>query len=85
MFPEGLDPRRCKLSHSRPVWRLEGGRAVLVAYHVFRGRGNQFGKIPGVLGRTEFGIGIVISIAFQVNILGLSFDKVCAVMGFFKA
>ncbi len=85
VFPEGVDPQQCKLSHSRPVWRLEGGRAVLVAYHVFRGRGNQFGKIPGALGRTEFGIEVVITIAYhQVYIVGLSFDKVCAVMGFFQ-
>lgn len=84
VFPEGLDPRQCKHSHSRPVWRLEGGRAVLVAYHVFRGPGNQFGKIPGALGRSEFGIEIAIAIAYQVYILGLSFDKVCAVMGFFQ-
>ena len=37
VFPEGLDPQQCRLSHSRPVWRLIEGRAVLVAYHVYRG------------------------------------------------
>ena len=84
VFPEGLDPQQCKLSHSRPVWRLEDGRAVLVAYHIFRGGRNQFGKIPGALGRSEFGVEIVIAIAYQVYILGLSFDKVCAVMSFFQ-
>ena len=84
VFPEGLDPQQCRFSHSRPVWRLENGRAVLVAYHVFRGGRNQFGKIPGALGRSEFGIEIVIAIAYLVYILGLSFDKVCAVMSFFQ-
>ena len=74
VFPEGLDPQQCKFSHSRPVWRLEDGRAVLVAYHVFRGGRNQFGKVPGSLGRNEFGIEIVIAIAiaYQVYILGLT-------------
>jgi len=52
VFPEGVDPHQCKLSHSRPVWRLIGGQAVLVAYHVYRGPRNQYGKIPGVLGRS---------------------------------
>ena len=85
VFPEGLDPRQCKFSHSRPMWRLENGRAVLVAYHVFRGGKNRFGKIPGALGRCEFGVEIVIAIAYQVYILGLSFDKVCAVMSFFQS
>ena len=84
VFPEGLDPQQCKFSHSRPVWRLENGRAVLVAYHVFRGGRNRYGKIPGALGRSEFGFEIVIAIAYQVYILGLSFDKVCAVMSFFQ-
>jgi transposase len=84
VFPEGLDPQQCKLSHSRPVWRLENGRAVLIAYHIFRGGRNQYGKIPGALGRSEWGIEIVIAIAYQVYILGLSFDKVCAVMSFFQ-
>jgi hypothetical protein len=84
VFPKGLDPQQCKFSHSRPVWRLENGRAVLVAYHIFRGGSNQYGKIPGALGRSEWGIEVVIAIAYQVYILGLSFDKVCAVMSFFQ-
>jgi exonuclease VII large subunit len=32
VFPEGVERRDCELSHVRPVWRLENGRAVLVAY-----------------------------------------------------
>ena len=84
VFPPGLDPEQCRLSHSRPVWRLENGRAVLVAYHIYRGRGNRFGQIPGVLGRSEFGLEIVVAIAFQVFIVGLSFDKVCLLLNFFQ-
>ena len=84
VFPPGLDPEQCRLSHSRPVWRLENGRAVLVAYHIYRGRGNRFGQIPGVLGRSEFGLEIVVAIAFQVFIVGLSFDKVCLLLSFFQ-
>jgi hypothetical protein len=33
-FPEGVPEEDCWLSHTRPVWRLEQGRAVLVAYQV---------------------------------------------------
>jgi len=57
------------------VWRLENGRAVLIAYRVYRGPNNQYGKIPGVLGRSEFALEIVVAIAYQVYVLGLSFDK----------
>ena len=84
VFPDGVDPGQCQLSHVRPVWRLENGRALLVAYHVYRGPGNRYGQIPGVLGRSEFGLEIVIEIAYLVYVVGLSFDKVCLLLNFFQ-
>ena len=72
IYPEGVPPEQCKLSHVRPVWRLEKGRAVLVAYEIYRGPNNQYGKIPGVLGRSEFGLEIVMAIAYLVYVMGLS-------------
>jgi len=84
VFPAGVPPSDCQLSHTRPVWRLEEGRAVLIAYEIYRGPKNQFGKIPGVLGRSEFGLEIVIAIGYQVHVVGLSFDKVCLLMSFFQ-
>jgi transposase len=84
VFPSGVPATDCRLSHTRPVWRLENGRAVLVAYEVYRGPNNQFGKIPGVLGRCEFGMEVVVAIAYQVYVVGLSFDKVCLLMNFFQ-
>jgi transposase len=83
VFPAGVAPEDCRLSHIRPLWRLEKAQSVLVAYEVYR-CGNRYGQIPGAMGRSEFGLEIVIAIAYQVYILGLSFDKVCAVMGFFQ-
>ncbi len=84
VYPAGVDPSDCWLSHTRPVWRLENGRAVLVAFRVFRGPNNQYGQIPGVLGRSEFALEIVVAIAFQVYVVGLSFDKVCLLLHFFQ-
>jgi hypothetical protein len=84
VFPIGVAQSDCKLSHTRPVWRLENGRAVLVAYEVYRGPRNQFGVIPCTLGRSEFGTEIVVAIAYQVYVVGLSFDKVCLLMNFFQ-
>src|SRR5947209_7153847 len=83
-YPDGVPPGDCRLSHTRPVWRLENGRAVLVAYRVYRGPNNQYGKVPGVLGRSEFALEIVLAIAFQVYVVGLSFDKVCLLLHFFQ-
>lgn len=82
-YPPGVAESECWHSHTRPVWRLEGGRAVLVAYEIYRARNGDYGRIRGVVGRSEFGLEIVIAISFQVHQLGMSFDQVCLLMGFF--
>ena len=84
VFPAGLPEEDCWLSHTRLVWRLRDGQAKLIAYQVFRGPRNQYGQIPGVLGRSEYGLEIVVALAFQVYVVGLSFDKVCLLMNFFQ-
>jgi transposase len=84
VYPPDLPPSECRLSHTRPVWRLENGRAVLIAYDIYRGPGNVYGQIPGVLGRSEFGLEIVTTIAHMVYEVGLSFDKVCQLLQFFQ-
>ena len=82
VYPAGVPVEQCKLSHSRPVWRFENGRAVLVAYHVYRGPGKQYGQVAA-LGRSEYGIEIVIALAYLIYILGLSLDKACQLLRFF--
>jgi transposase len=84
VFPAGVPQPDCQLSHTRPVWRLENGRAVLIAYQIYRGPKNQYGKIPGVLGRSEFGLEIVVEIAYFVYVIGLSFDKVAQTLRFLQ-
>jgi len=83
-FPEGVLRQDCRFSHTRPVWRLEHGRALVVAYEIYRGPKNQYGTIPGVLGRSEFGLEIVVEIAYLVYVIGLSFDKVCQMLQFLQ-
>ncbi|HEV3435997.1 MAG TPA: hypothetical protein VG122_01485 [Gemmata sp.] len=84
IVPNGVAKCDCELSHTRPVWRLEYGRAVSVAYHIYRGPKSCYGKIPGVLGRSEFGMEIVVTIAYLIYIAGLSFDKACLMLNFFQ-
>src|SRR5580704_2967485 len=84
VYPPGLTPKKCKLSHTRPVWRLENGRAVLIAYQIYRGPNDQYGQIPGVLGKSEFGLEIVTELAYLVHVIGLSFDKACQLLNFFQ-
>jgi|SRR5579872_914805 len=83
-YPEGVPEKDCWLSHTRPVWRLEQGRAVLIAYQIYRAAGNRYGQIPGVLGRGEFGMEIVVEIGYLVYVTGVSFDKVCALLQFMQ-
>jgi transposase len=56
----------------------------LIAYEIYRGPKNQYGKISGVLGRSEFGLEVVITLAYLVFSAGLSFDKACFVLQFFQ-
>ena len=83
VYPDDCDPQDCTFSHTRVAWRLEDGRAVLIAYEIYR-LGNRYGRPPGVPGRGEFGMEILIALAYQVYTLGLSLDKACQVLGFFQ-
>ncbi len=84
VVPSGAAQDECYLSHTRVIWRLENRVAVRVAYEVYRGRDGRYGQIPGVLGRCEFGLEIVTQIAHLVYVVGLSFDKACAMLSFFQ-
>jgi hypothetical protein len=84
VFPDGVSAQDCYLSHVRPVWRLENNRAVLIAYQIYRAPNGRYGRIAGVVGRSEYGLEIVAEIAHLVYIVGLSFDKVCALLHFFQ-
>ena len=34
-FPDGCDPAKCKVSHTRVAWRLDDGRAGLITYDIY--------------------------------------------------
>ena len=48
------------------------------------GSGDSLALGGRVVGRGEFGIEILVAIAYQVYIVGLSFDKVCLLLNFFQ-
>ncbi len=39
VLPEGFAVEECRLISRRPVWRIENGRVVLVAYEFYPSRG----------------------------------------------
>ena len=63
VLPEGFQLGECRLAHHRPVWRIEDGRAVLVAYEIDRDPQRQRGTVPGPLPQCEFGLEIPITLA----------------------
>lgn len=83
VLPEGLTIAECTPLRERPVWRIENGRAVRVAYDIYRGPRGQLPQIEGVLPRSEYGLEIHVSVAFLVLVVGLSMDKVCGLLKFF--
>jgi hypothetical protein len=83
IYPPGVRQSACQLVRERAVWRLEDGRAVRVGYRIFAAPGGQEGRIPGVTPRCEYGIEILVVLAFLVYVIGMSLDKACAVLAFF--
>jgi hypothetical protein len=85
VIPEGFTEDQCVLSHVRPVFRFESNRALIVAYEVWVHRPTKtYGKIPGVIGRSGYGLEFILAVAYQVYSLGLSFDKVALLTQFFQ-
>jgi hypothetical protein len=83
VYPDGARHADCELVRERAVWRIEDGKAVRVGYRIFAGPDGNEPRIPGVTPRCEYGIEILVVLAFLVYLIGISLDKACAVLGFF--
>ena len=81
--PKGV-PKDCqRLLRKRVVWRLRDHKAVLVGYRVFGAPGVAEPRIPAVLPRGEYGLEIVVVLAFLVYVIRMSQDKACYLLRFF--
>ena len=83
IYPDGVRHADCQLVRERAVWRLINNQAVRVGYRIFAGPDGKEPRIPGVTPRCEYGIEILVVLAFLVYLIGISLDKACAVLGFF--
>jgi transposase len=83
IYPDGVRHAACRLVRERAVWRLLDNKAVRVGYRIFAGPDGKEPRIPGVTPRCEYGIEILVVLAFLVYLIGMSLDKACAVLGFF--
>lgn len=83
IYPDGVRRADCQLVRERAVGRLIDGKAVRVGYRIFAGPDGKEPRIPGVTPRCEYGIEILVVLAFLVYLIGISLDKACALLGFF--
>jgi transposase len=83
LYADGVPRGDCRVLRERAVWRLREGRGVLVGYRLWGRLGTAEPAIPGVTPRCEYGIEILVVLAFLVYVIGLSLAKTCAVLAFF--
>lgn len=85
VYWRGARRRKCVLRREQFVWRLIDGKAQYVHYRVFdTPDSTDLPPIDGVRNaRCEYGIEILVTLAFLVYWTGLSIDKACEILAFF--
>lgn len=84
IYPNGVSATDCVLVSRRIVTHLRDGHKEVWLYHIYRKKwGFARGKLPSVFGKSEYGIEVVVAIAFLVYGLGIPHAAVCQIMSFF--
>ena len=85
IYAEGADHERCVRQRSQSAWRIIEGKAVYVCYHIHDLPGSRNLPLPSGLrnSRSEFGIEIILILAFLHYWIGVSIDNARQIMEFF--
>lgn len=85
LYPPEVDPQACVAQRQQFAWRIIEGQAQYVCYTLFtQVDGKDLPPVPGVRNsRSEYGIEIILTVAFLHYWIGLSLDHVCEVLKFF--
>ena len=85
IYPANTKHADCVLRDEQGVWRLIDGKAKYIHYRIYAlENAKNLPKIPGVRNsRSEYGIEIIIALAFLVYWIGISMDNACKVFHFF--
>ena len=85
VYWHGARRRKCVLRREQFVWRLMGSKAQYVHYRIFdTPDSTDLPPIDGVRnGRCEYGIEILVTLAFLVYWTGVSIGKACGILAFF--
>jgi hypothetical protein len=81
----GANQKRCVLRREQFVWRLIDGKAKYVHYRIFdEPDSTDFPPVDGVRnGKCEYGLEILITLAYLVYWTGISIDKARGILTFF--
>lgn len=85
LYWHGARRAKCILRREQFVWRLIDGKAVYVHYRIFdEPNSKELPRIDGVRnGKCEYGIEILVTLAFLVYWTGVSIDKAREILAFF--
>lgn len=85
LYWDGADRKKCVLRREQFVWRLMDGKAEYVHYRIFdESDSSDRPPIDGVRnGKSEYGLEIIVTLAYLVYWTGVSIDKACAILAFF--
>ena len=79
------DPKQCVLCREQFAWRIINGQAVYVCYCIYDSPDSKQLPLPPGLrnSRSEYGLEIILILAFLHYWIGISLDHACEVMRFF--
>jgi hypothetical protein len=85
VFPEGVDPRQCVHHRFQFAWRIIDGKAVFLRYDIRALPDSTELPLPAGLrnSRSEFGIELILILAFLHFWVGVSLDNACQIICFF--
>lgn len=83
VYPEGVAPDTCIISHTRYVTHLKDGKKHVVLYHIHKTPWSEAPRLPGVMPRGEYGMEVAVILAFLVYFIQISIDQARSILLFF--
>ena len=85
VFPPNVDRQQCIFQREQFAWRLIDGRAVYVGYNIYDLPDSKELPLPTGLrnSRSEYGIEVILTLAFLHYWIGVSIDNAREIMRFF--
>ena len=85
VFADGVDPAECIFHRTQFAWRIVDGKAAYLQYEIYDLPDSTDLPLPPGLrnNRSEFGMEIILVLAFLHNWIGMSIDNAMTTMNFF--